>query len=27
VVYMVTTILADLVIAWMNPRARLELER
>jgi peptide/nickel transport system permease protein len=27
VVYMITTILADLVIAWMNPRARLELER
>jgi peptide/nickel transport system permease protein len=27
IVYMVTTLLADLVIAWMNPRARLEVER
>jgi peptide/nickel transport system permease protein len=25
-VYMVTTFLADLIIAWLNPRARLEME-
>ena len=24
-IYMITTLLADLVIAWLNPRARLEL--
>jgi peptide/nickel transport system permease protein len=27
VIYMVCTLLADLVIAWMNPRARLEVSR
>ena len=23
-IYMITTLLADLIIAWLNPRARLE---
>jgi peptide/nickel transport system permease protein len=27
IIYMVCTLLADLVIAWMNPRARLEVGR
>jgi peptide/nickel transport system permease protein len=27
IVYMVATLIADLIIAWMNPRVRLEAER
>jgi len=27
VVYMVATLVADIVMAWMNPRIRLEAER
>ena len=27
IIYMLATLLADLVIAWMNPRARLEAAR
>ncbi len=27
IVYMVATLIADLVIAWMNPRIRLDAER
>ena len=27
IIYMLCTLLADLVIAWMNPRARLEAAR
>ena len=27
IVYMVATLIADLIIAWMNPRVRLDEER
>ncbi len=27
IVYMVATLIADLVMAWMNPRIRLDMER
>ena len=27
IVYMVATLIADLIIAWMNPRIRLDAER
>ena len=27
IIYMLCTLVADLVIAWMNPRARLEVGR
>jgi peptide/nickel transport system permease protein len=27
IVYMLATLIADLIIAWMNPRIRLDAER